>query len=124
MIPDPVYEGRKLAVNLGCFGCHGPSGIGGVANPGSRTGFVAPWDGNQFAELSANDEEMRDWILMGQMPARLQGTPLEAQLAGQILQMPAYASQLSEDETDKLVFYINWLRGEVTWNEEAVHVIG
>jgi mono/diheme cytochrome c family protein len=123
-IPDPAYEGRKIASSLGCFGCHGPSGIGGVASPGSQSGFVVPWDSEQFTRFAANDEEIRDWILWGQMPERLLGTPDGGALSHQVLQMPAYAEQVSEHETDMLLFYINWLRGMVTWEEEAVHVIG
>lgn len=30
----PAERGRRLAERTGCFGCHGPGGIRGAANPG------------------------------------------------------------------------------------------
>src|SRR5262249_8008829 len=29
----PAARGERLAGKLGCFGCHGPSGQGGIKNP-------------------------------------------------------------------------------------------
>lgn len=111
-LPDAAYEGRAIATRLGCFGCHGPSGMGGVQNPGSYTGQIPAWDGPHFPELVRDDAELRAWILDGR-PRRLADDPLARRfLDGQLLQMPAYGPYLSDDELQRLVDYVNWLRKE------------
>jgi len=109
-MPDTVYEGRKIAVRMGCFGCHGPSGMGGVPNPGSFTGHVPAWDSGAFEELVRNEAELREWILDGRI-LRLWKNPVARHfLEGQTIPMPAYREHLSGDEVDMLVAYINWIR--------------
>ena len=71
-IPDAAYEGRKIATRLGCFGCHGPSGMGGVANPGSYKGHIPPWTGHEYAELVRDEGELREWILEGKIERSLE----------------------------------------------------
>jgi len=109
-ISDAVYEGQKIAQRLGCFGCHGPSGIGGVQNPGSFKGHIPPWQGDDFADLVRNEAELREWIRDGRIQ-RLWENPLARHyLEAQKIQMPAYRRHLSEMELDKIVAFISWLR--------------
>lgn len=109
-IPDDAFEGRKIAMRLGCFGCHGPSGMGGVANPGSFKGWVPPWDGHEFVELVRDDQELRAWILDGRIE-RLWRNPLARHfLSRQSIAMPAYGDHISDWELDRLIAYIQWLR--------------
>jgi hypothetical protein len=109
-IPDAAFEGRKVAERAGCFGCHGPSGMGGIPNPGSFKGEIPPWDGEDFTELVRDDDELREWILDGRI-RRLEQNPLARYfLEGQIVQMPAYRDSLSQEELARLVAYIRWLR--------------
>jgi mono/diheme cytochrome c family protein len=109
-IPERAYEGRKVAERLGCFGCHGHSGMGGMPNPGSLKGQIPPWDGEAFGDLVRDEGELREWILEGKI-GRLWGNPWARHfLDGQIIQMPAYAEFLSGDELEKLLTYIRWLR--------------
>jgi mono/diheme cytochrome c family protein len=109
-IPEPAYEGRKVASGLGCFGCHGPSASGGVTNPASLRGFVPPLTGDEFSDLVRSDEELRAWILDGRI-ARLWNNPLARFfLERQTIQMPAYRDHLSDGDLGKLIAYIHWLR--------------
>lgn len=109
-LPEPAYEGWKVADRLGCFGCHGPGGIGGSPNPGSFKGHIPAWDGAEFAELVKDDAELCEWILNG-YPKRLWENPAARYfLKGQIIGMPAYRSHLSTDDQAKLVAYFQWLR--------------
>ncbi|MHC4814114.1 MAG: c-type cytochrome [Planctomycetota bacterium] len=111
-IPDAAFEGRKIASRLGCFGCHGPAGMGGVANPGSFKGHIPPWDGEEFKELVRDDEELREWILDGRI-RRLWDNPVARRfLESQKTQMPAYREHVSDEEVSKMVRYIRWLRRE------------
>ena len=109
-IPGAAYAGRKTASRLGCFGCHGPSGIGGVPNPGSLKGHIPPWDGEEFEELVRNEEELREWIMDGHI-RRLQDNPFARHfLEGQKTQMPAYRGHISGEDLDAMVAFIQWLR--------------
>ena len=109
-IPDAAREGREIAMRLGCFGCHGPSGIGGVPNPGSLKGHIPPWDGHEFDELVHSESELREWILDGPIK-RLRDNPLAMHfLEAQKTAMPAYRQYISGDELDRMVAYIQWMR--------------
>ncbi len=66
----PELRGRAVAVEMGCFACHGPAGTGGVPNPGSDEGEVPAWDGGNAMMYVKNEAEIREWILDG-LPARL-----------------------------------------------------
>jgi len=109
-VPEAAYEGRVIADRHGCFGCHGPSGMGGGGNPGSLKNHIPAWDGEEFAELVRDEAELREWILDGR-PRRLADDWLARRfLDRQLIQMPAYRALLSDDDVTKLVAYVAWLR--------------
>jgi mono/diheme cytochrome c family protein len=111
-MPDRAYEGSVIAHDYGCFGCHGPSGMGGLRNPKSFTGIIPSWDGHHFKELVKNDAELREWIMEGTIK-RLTEHPIgNFFLKRQVIQMPAYKDQISEEELQNLMIYIKWLQGE------------
>jgi mono/diheme cytochrome c family protein len=113
---DPVDDvtaarGREIAVDRGCFGCHGPQGRGNASNPGSFKGYIPSWDGPDFPDLVQSDAELREWILDGSA-RRLREHPIARHfLAQQAIRMPAFRPHLGADEVDALVAYIHWLRG-------------
>jgi mono/diheme cytochrome c family protein len=103
-------QGHAVAERLGCFGCHGPGGRGAGLNPGSLKGHIPSWDGRDFAELVADEGELREWILGGR-PQRLQANPLARFfLDRQAIRMPAFRGQITEEELRALEAYIGWLR--------------
>ena len=108
---DPAARnGLAVAEKLGCFGCHGPGGRGAGRNPGSLKGYIPPWDGRDFAELVADDGELREWILKG-APKRLAANPLARFfLDRQAIRMPPFRDQITAEELQALVAYIRWLR--------------
>lgn len=109
-VPEAAYEGGRIAAKLGCFGCHGPSGIGGCPNPGSLKGTIPAWDGDDFKELVRDDAEMREWVLDGHPKRLWENAAARHFLDSQALKMPGYRAHLTEDQTAKLVAYIKWLR--------------
>ncbi len=103
-------EGRQAAAQLGCFACHGPQGRGSPPNPRSLKGYVPSWDGADFPDLARDEAEIREWILDGS-PRRLREHPVAAFfIKRQVLQMPAYRGKIQDEQLDRLVDYIRWLR--------------
>jgi len=106
----PIFDGHEIAERRGCFGCHGPQGRGNAPNPGSLKGYIPSWDGADFPELARDEAEVREWILDGS-PRRLRENRLAAFFLGrQVLQMPAYKGRLRDDEVERLLDYVRWLR--------------
>ena len=57
----PAARGRRVAAALGCFGCHGPEGNGGVRNPGSEEAEVI-W------AITTRVDPVRDTLLVESTP--------------------------------------------------------
>jgi mono/diheme cytochrome c family protein len=123
-IPDDAYEGSVIATRLSCFGCHGPSGMGGIPNPGSFKGHIPPWDGEEFAELVRDEKEMREWIVNGRVERLWNNRAARFFLERQTTQMPAYGGVISKDELDKMAAYVLWLRGAQGREHTAASPIG
>jgi mono/diheme cytochrome c family protein len=102
--------GRTAAQRLGCFGCHGPQGLGSAPNPRSLKGYIPSWDGADFAELARSDAEVREWIVDGR-PRRLrEGRLARFFMDRQVVQMPAYRGRITPEEVEQVLGYIRWLR--------------
>lgn len=110
-MPEEAYEGRVVAERLGCFGCHGPSGMGGVENPGSLTGRIPSWTGPAYAELARDEAEFRGWVLDGGIPRLRRNPAARWFLERQAVAMPAYRARISDEELRKLGAYLRRLRG-------------
>lgn len=107
---EQVTHGRSVAVQLGCFGCHGPEGRGLVANPGSFRGYIPPWDGGDYTELVQNDAEFRQWVRNG-ISDRFRSNPAARRiLESQAIQMPAYGNRVSDKDLAGLRAYVEWAR--------------
>jgi mono/diheme cytochrome c family protein len=107
---DRPAEGKKVAEEFGCFNCHGPQGRGSMPNVNAFKGYIPSWDGDDFADLARSEAEIREWILDGSA-ARLRGSRLARFfLARQPIRMPAYRGWLKEEQVNRLVDYIRWVR--------------
>jgi mono/diheme cytochrome c family protein len=106
----PILDGHEVAGKRGCFTCHGPQGRGNEPNPGSLKGYIPSWDGGDFPDLARDEAEVREWILDGS-PRRLrESRPAAFFLKRQVLQMPAFRGKLTDDEVERLIDYVRWLR--------------
>jgi len=102
-------RGAELAVELDCFGCHGPLGAGGVPSPGSFKGYVPAFWGSDFDELVHDDAELGQWIAEGKI-ARIAEHPVGGWFfRRQAIKMPAYERFLPRPDIDALVAYVRWL---------------
>jgi mono/diheme cytochrome c family protein len=98
-LDTPVQRGRVIAEKMGCFGCHGPGGVLGISNDGSKEGEVPGWTGGTWAMWSRDEDDVRSWILKGRTNRR--GPDV-----GALIPMPPYASRLTPKQTDDLVAYV------------------
>ncbi len=116
-VPEPAASGRATAARLGCFACHGPQGRFDTPNPGSLKGHIPSWTGRDFEELARDDGEIREWIRDGS-PRRLRDNPVAAFfLRRQAIRMPPFGSRVSDQDLERVVEYIRWLRSARTTHE-------
>ena len=114
-------RGQEAAYRLGCFNCHGPMGAGVSANPGSLKGYIPGWWGNDFGELVRNDEELRQWIVVGDIP-RLRDNPIAAYfIHRQRVHMPAYRHFIDDAELNALMRYVRWVNSGA-WQEQPLNL--
>lgn len=109
-LPSEAAEGRRVALKYGCFSCHGEEGRARQPNPGSFKGYIPSWQGDDFAELVRDEDELRLWITDGGIPRLIHNPAARLFIERQRIQMPAYKDVLSKQDIDRLVAYIMWLR--------------
>ena len=101
-----VERGRMIAIQNGCFACHGSGGNGGIFNPGADIGEVPGWSGRTLMMYAKNEEEIREWILEGAPKRLLQSKEYQEEKEKAIIHMPAYKSRVTEPELADLVAYV------------------
>ncbi|HEX7078916.1 MAG TPA: c-type cytochrome [Candidatus Eisenbacteria bacterium] len=107
----PVERGRRVAEANGCFGCHGPEGTHGTANPGRTDGSVPSYSGSLMMYAS-NAEEVREWIEDGMTKKKAASESWKEDRRKGTLRMPAYGRRLSDSEIDDLVAFVLAAAGE------------
>ncbi len=108
-----AVRGRAVAVRLGCFGCHGPDGVGGVANPGSEEGEVPAFIEQTQMMYVTGPAELREYVLDGAPARQLADPDYVERMARAALRMPAYRGLLTDAELDDLVAYLRAVSGQV-----------
>ena len=110
----PAQRGAQVAHRAGCFGCHGPDGVGGVKNPGSADEEVPGFAGGTPMMWAKSETELREYILDGAPPRKRNDPRHQAQVDAQLLTMPAYRGHLSGRDVDDLIAYIRAVSGLIT----------
>jgi mono/diheme cytochrome c family protein len=108
----PAAErGRRIAERWGCFTCHGPGGVRGVANHGRADRTVPGFEGDVMM-YAKNADDLREWIHDG-VPRRRAGSHTwQAERERGALRMPAFGRVLSRAQIDDLVAYVNAAAGD------------
>jgi mono/diheme cytochrome c family protein len=99
-------RGRALAIELGCFNCHGPGGTGGVPNPGSEYENVPSFHQGTIMMFAKNDQDLREYILDGAPHSKLGTNSYEQKMSAQAMRMPAYRNVVNEDQVDDMIAYL------------------
>jgi len=112
-------QGQDLAFRLACFQCHGPMGAGISRNLGSLKGYIPGWWGTDFRDLVRSDDELREWILGGEIP-RIRDNPFANYfMRRQRVSMPAYRDFITDAQLQALMRYVRWVNaGE--WQSKAL----
>jgi mono/diheme cytochrome c family protein len=102
----PAAErGRRLAERTGCFGCHGPEGTHGTANPG-RTDRAAPGFTGDVMMYADSPDQIREWIRDGRTAKRAASRTWREQRERGTLRMPAFKHRLSPGGIEDLVAFV------------------
>jgi mono/diheme cytochrome c family protein len=101
-----VERGYRVAQEKGCFACHGPGGLRGMANPGYGLEEVPPFAGGLITMYASDEREIREWIADG-LTQRVRADPQQMKLReNALIRMPAFRDLLSARELDDLVAFV------------------
>lgn len=108
--PEPVYsskleQGEAVFQRMGCAGCHGPGGRGGIRNKNMEMAEEVPPLVGVADGFSR--EDLKETIRKGRTPARADPSELAPPLW-----MPSWEQKLSEEELDALADYLMGLKPE------------
>jgi mono/diheme cytochrome c family protein len=113
-----VQRGYLVADAKGCFACHGPGGIRGMADPGHGLDEVPPLAGGLVTMYAQDEAELREWILDG-APRRIRQDPAQWKLRERAaIQMPAWRGLIDEGELEDLVAFVKAVSDLETPKEE------
>jgi mono/diheme cytochrome c family protein len=105
-----VERGRRIAERTGCFGCHGPEGIQGTANPGRSENNVPSF--KSLMMYAKNEEEVREWIRDGVTAARAKSETWKANRKAGALRMPDFGDRLRSSQIEDLVAFVMAVSGD------------
>jgi mono/diheme cytochrome c family protein len=104
--PSRVQRGYRVADANGCFACHGPGGLRGMADPGHGLDEVPPLAGGLVTMYAKDEGELREWILDG-APRRIRDDPAQWKLREQaVIQMPAWRGLIEGEDLEDLVAFV------------------
>jgi len=94
-----AVAGAALYVRYGCINCHGPNGLGGVANPLSPDKSIPPLSGQDFRHEFNTDAKIAAVIRSGSVIGR-----------APIVSMPHWGGILSNQQIAELIAYLKTLK--------------
>lgn len=107
----PAAErGRRLAIRTGCFACHGPGGIRGIANHGRLDRVVPNFTGDVMM-YAKSAGELHQWIRDGVTQKKSVSATWREQRERGALRMPAFGRRFSERQISDLVAYVMAMAG-------------
>ena len=101
----PAERGRRIAGQMGCFGCHGPGGLHPANNPG-RIDKTVPNFADDVMMFAKTPEEIREWIHDGVTRKKAASATWRADRERGVLRMPAFKGRMKERDMDDLVAYV------------------
>jgi mono/diheme cytochrome c family protein len=113
----PAARGERLALRLGCFGCHGPAGGGGTKNPGSEEGTVPAFTERTQMMFVKTADDLREYVLDGAPRRKREDPDYRTRMEGAALRMPAYRGFVTAAGVEDLVAFLRAASGQVLPDE-------
>jgi mono/diheme cytochrome c family protein len=104
---------------MGCFGCHGADGRGGIFNP-DRTNVTVPGWGSELMMFARDTGQIREWIRDGVSAARSQSVEWQDERDRGVMDMPAFGKKLTVSEISDLVVLIRAINRASTPTDSLV----
>ena len=95
----PAVAGAALYIRYGCINCHGPNGLGGVANPLSADKSIPPLSGGGFRHDFPTDKAIADVIRSGSVIGE-----------APIVSMPHWGGIIPQADVTALIAYLKTLK--------------
>jgi len=95
----PAVAGAALYIRYGCINCHGPNGLGGVANPLSADKSIPPLSGGGFRHDFPTDKAIADVIRSGSVIGK-----------APIVSMPHWGGIIPQADVTALIAYLKTLK--------------
>jgi mono/diheme cytochrome c family protein len=95
----PAVAGAALYLRYGCINCHGPNGLGGVANPLSADKSIPPLSGGGFRHDFPTDKAIADVIRSGSVIGK-----------APIVSMPHWGGIIPQADVTALIAYLKTLK--------------
>jgi mono/diheme cytochrome c family protein len=111
-------RGQRLALELGCFACHGPGGDGTTKNPGSEEGTVPAFTERTQMMYVKTTDDLREYILDGAPRRRREDPDYRAKMERAALHMPAYREFVTTSQVDDLVAYLRAASDQIVPDSE------
>jgi mono/diheme cytochrome c family protein len=109
----PAARGQRLALELGCFACHGPEGAGGRKNPGSQEGEVPAFTEQTQMMYVKTTDDLREYVLDGAPRRRREDPDYRDRMQAAALRMPAYRGKVTAAQVEDLVAYLRATSGQL-----------
>jgi mono/diheme cytochrome c family protein len=100
---SPAHRGREVAVQAGCFSCHGGL-LAGVPSVNPARGLERSVPG--ILEERHSPEELRQWIVDGVSESHRNSAAFIHSRENSVLQMPAFGERLTPGEIDDLAAFV------------------
>ena len=110
---SPAARGQRLALELGCFSCHGPGGGGGTKNPGSEEGSVPAFTERTQMMYVKTTDDLREYVLDGAPRRKREDPDHQKEVEAAALRMPAYRAFLRPAQVDDLVAFLRAASGQI-----------
>ena len=95
----PAVAGAALYLRYGCINCHGPNGLGGVANPLSADKSIPPLSGGGFRHDFPTDKAIADVIRSGSVIGK-----------APIVSMPHWGGIIPQADVTALIAYLKTIK--------------